>query len=290
MGKISTRTEKTTIHDTDLFPMVDIEATPDETKKITGANLRAAIRGIQDADGDTKIQAEESADEDKIRMDVAGVEAFVLSAIGELTLAKQSNGFIKSSTAQNTPANTQVYAYLEAEITDTQNEFDVSIVTGSATATSAGKLVDSAANFVAGDLGRKVWNTTDNTYSYVTAVDSSTQLSLNNDIMASGEGYKLYFSKFTAKEDGKYIICGSVRLGNVAGSGRMAINIMKNGVAQSEAEVYCATGLYPAAVALTVLSLVANDYVQLAPYPVTGQPEVTYTASNSVFLAVVKVA
>ena len=40
MGKISGLNAKTTIHDTDLFPMVDIEAETDETKKITGANMR----------------------------------------------------------------------------------------------------------------------------------------------------------------------------------------------------------------------------------------------------------
>ena len=41
--KISELTEKTTLHDTDLMPMVDTEATPIETKKITGANLKAQI-------------------------------------------------------------------------------------------------------------------------------------------------------------------------------------------------------------------------------------------------------
>ena len=38
--RISELIEKTTLADTDLMPMVDIEATPDETKKITGANVK----------------------------------------------------------------------------------------------------------------------------------------------------------------------------------------------------------------------------------------------------------
>jgi hypothetical protein len=47
--KISGLTEKTTLHDTDLVPIVDIEATPDTTKKITGANLRVqAVTGHKD--------------------------------------------------------------------------------------------------------------------------------------------------------------------------------------------------------------------------------------------------
>ena len=41
--RISELIEKTTLADTDLMPMVDIEATPDETKKITGANVKAQV-------------------------------------------------------------------------------------------------------------------------------------------------------------------------------------------------------------------------------------------------------
>ena len=40
------------------------------------------LNTIKDADGDTKVQVEESADEDKIRFDVAGAEKMVLDATG----------------------------------------------------------------------------------------------------------------------------------------------------------------------------------------------------------------
>jgi hypothetical protein len=40
------------------------------------------ISTIKDTDGDTKVQVEESADEDKIRFDVAGAEKMVLVATG----------------------------------------------------------------------------------------------------------------------------------------------------------------------------------------------------------------
>lgn len=43
MAKISGLNAKTTLADTDLLPLVDIEATPDETKKITWANLKAEL-------------------------------------------------------------------------------------------------------------------------------------------------------------------------------------------------------------------------------------------------------
>jgi len=41
--KISELNAKTTVHDTDIFPIVDIEAETDETKKITGANLKSQV-------------------------------------------------------------------------------------------------------------------------------------------------------------------------------------------------------------------------------------------------------
>jgi len=63
-----------------------------------------------------------------------------------------------------------------------------------ATSTSANKLVDSGGAFTSGvtvDVGDEVHNTTDDTYAFVTAVDSATQLSLSADIMASGENYTI---------------------------------------------------------------------------------------------------
>lgn len=41
--KISELNAKTTVHDTDIFPIVDIEAETDETKQITGANLKSEV-------------------------------------------------------------------------------------------------------------------------------------------------------------------------------------------------------------------------------------------------------
>lgn len=63
-----------------------------------------------------------------------------------------------------------------------------------ATGTTSNKLVDSGGAFTSGvtvDVGDEVHNTTDDTYAFVTAVDSATQLSLSADIMASGETYTI---------------------------------------------------------------------------------------------------
>lgn len=63
---------------------------------------------------------------------------------------------------------------------------------GTATGTTANKLVDSAGGFTNNLIGYIVYNTTDNTAATVTGVDSATELSLSADIMASGEAYVLY--------------------------------------------------------------------------------------------------
>ena len=63
---------------------------------------------------------------------------------------------------------------------------------GTTTGTTADKLVQSGQNFdstVA--VGYVVHNTTDNTFAYVTAVDSATTLSIDSDIMVSGEAFTI---------------------------------------------------------------------------------------------------
>lgn len=93
--------------------------------RITAAVLDQLKTIIQDADGDTAWEVEQSADEDKIHGKVAGVEAFLLSAVGELTLAKQSSarGY-RATTDQTIASGSNIKVELNAESYDVQNEFD----------------------------------------------------------------------------------------------------------------------------------------------------------------------
>jgi len=71
---------------------------------------------------------------------------------------------------------------------------------GTTTSTSAGKLVDSIQNFsTTVKVGMIVKNTTDTTYSYVKTVDSNTQLTLETDIIISGETYQIYGKRYSWK-------------------------------------------------------------------------------------------
>ena len=63
------------------------------------------------------------------------------------------------------------------------------LYTGSGTSTTSNKLVDSNAAFATSIVGQTVYNITDKTSAMVTARDSATTLSIDANIMASGENY-----------------------------------------------------------------------------------------------------
>jgi len=72
---------------------------------------------------------------------------------------------------------------------------------GSATSTTANKLVDSTQNFnTTAQVGSFIKNTTDSTTASVTAIDSDTTLSISSNIMASGENYILFAKPYVVFE------------------------------------------------------------------------------------------
>ena len=68
---------------------------------------------------------------------------------------------------------------------------DLAQLTGTTTATTANKLVDVGADFSNVSVGDIIYNTTDNTSATVTAIDTSTILSISSDIFTSPEA--LYY-------------------------------------------------------------------------------------------------
>jgi len=64
---------------------------------------------------------------------------------------------------------------------------------GTTTSTTTDKLVETGQNFeTTCSVNMIINNTTDDTWAYITAVDSDTTLSISSDIMASGEEYTIY--------------------------------------------------------------------------------------------------
>ena len=121
-----------------------------------------------------------------------------------------TNDFTNGTTAQSAQVNTN--------FEDIENEFNSSSPTpdtlkhivplgtviawlkyfdkvdsGTTDSTTGSKLVDSTQNFVTTvSVGDLIHNTTDDTTALVTAIDSNTTLSIDSNIMVSGEAYIIY--------------------------------------------------------------------------------------------------
>jgi len=160
---------------------------------------------IQDADGDTWIDVEKNADEDHVRMGVAGVEAFDLDSNGIRNLPQQSaaSGYRSGNVAIPTGVVTKIM--LNRESYDVQNEFD----------TTNGKYVASTA--------------------------------------------------------GRYLVVAKIRYVTNLVDGKRYMNyIFKNGVQLATTGLICPGGdaIYIQNVA--IISLAANDYLELWTYQLSG--------------------
>lgn len=117
---------------------------------------------------------------------------------------------------------------------DVQNEFNSTQKVGSATATVANHLRDTTLNqFVAGDVGKWVHNTTDNSYAIITVYNSTSDVTLSANIMTIGEGYIVYVSLFTATEAGRYLVFAKLYSLNYADGGFTGSRVYVNGVLDS---------------------------------------------------------
>ena len=115
--------------------------------------------------------------------------------------------FYKSAAALGEKFTYEIFIYTglyttnkpaSATYTITKDRIQDVVEVGTTTSTTANKLVDSVKQFSSTvEVGDLVYNTTDNTIALVSAVDSNTTLSLDTDIIVSGEGYKI-FSKTSA--------------------------------------------------------------------------------------------
>ena len=128
-------------------------------------------------------------------------------AMGQIPMCRAYLG-----TQQNyTIDSTWVPVDLDTETFDIGGNFDVgNWVSGNATSTSAGHLVDSGGAFTDAMLYKRVKNTTDTTYTYITAVSSATDVTVRDDIFVDTEGYEIKASKFVCPVAGKYEIKYSV--------------------------------------------------------------------------------
>jgi len=228
---------------------------------------------IQDADGDTGWETEQSADEDKLRGKTKGVECALYSDVGILTLPKQSRASAYLGTEQLAATGLNFNLRYKQEDVDTHNEFDVSQKVGNATATTADHLIDTTLNqFTAGDVGKYVYNTTDYTYAKITAYNSSSDVTLDTDIMVNGEGYEVYLNAFTVTEDGRYLITAVITFTDgMEADKRHQMFIKKNGSVLTRAYQHSSVAGWLATSCLATADLVANDYITIRTHnPASG--------------------
>ena len=124
----------------------------------TIADAEAAAGGgtsITDADDNTKIQVEESADENIIRFDVAGSEAMRINADGSVNMALQPSFHGVSDGQTNIGFNTYQTLTLNAEDHDVGSDLDLSNETFTCP-------VDGVYMFV----NQLIWSNTVSSYNY----------------------------------------------------------------------------------------------------------------------------
>jgi hypothetical protein len=99
---ITGQTAETSIADDDLILLSDTSASG-ALRKMTKANFVTGLgsaSSIADTDADTKIQVEESSDEDKLRFDTGGTERAVMDSNG-IALTTNGGSFIHHNTIAN---------------------------------------------------------------------------------------------------------------------------------------------------------------------------------------------
>jgi len=248
---------------------------------------------IQDADGDTYLWVEKTADEDKIHGVVKDVEALLLDDVGILTLAKQSAArayytgakyYIKDRTVVKVRLNTVDY--------DIQGEFDSTEKTGTTTAGTAYHLIDiTKSQFVAADVGRTVWNAGSNVYATVTAYNSTSDLTIDANIFGTGASYYLYAGRFTAKVAGLYVVTATVRYYPGQDKMHAQCRLIKNGASWATFSLYQSSTNGITIPNNAIAFLEVNDYLELCTWNDSSASQQQFdNASGSCWMAVAKVA
>jgi len=172
------------------------------------------------------------------RLNTGGAEATFVSDGSNWQVISEALGQVPecwvwlSANQENIKDNTHIRIELDTEEYDIGSNFDVSNwVTGTADGTVANHLQDDTASQFTALMATyfvRVKNTTDSTYTYVTAYNDAGDLTLKEDIFESGEGYQIQHSQFIVPVDGTYQIEANLNFTNVVADKRYNLYVMKN--------------------------------------------------------------
>ena len=246
---------------------------------------------IQDADGQSYVEVGATTDQTDFKN--ANVITGKISAAGILTWPKQSSFRVAHSLDQPLLSGTWIRVNLNAESWDNQNEFDSTTLTGTddrANGEGADHLIDNGnAQFTSADVGKYVWNTTDDTYAIVTAYNDAGDLTLNAARFTNGENYRLYHSRFTATEDGKYLFATAVVVEAAVDGALIGLQLYKNGSSVSDSYIRPGAAGDVGIFLSAMVSLVATDYIELFAYQAGGSTKTISGLARHTNLSGVKV-
>jgi len=152
---------------------------------------------IKDLDGDTKVQTNETNDEDIIRFDTAGTERAHLDATSlDMTVDVDFNQLKAvamvadgGATLSADATGGQWFLHAPTGRTILMQFSDTILDSGTADTDTLNKLVDSTQTDFSTtvSVGNVAHNTTDDTYGFVTDVESNTSLLLDGDVFPDGD-------------------------------------------------------------------------------------------------------
>ncbi|HDP37224.1 MAG TPA: hypothetical protein ENN27_05145, partial [Candidatus Atribacteria bacterium] len=126
--------------------------------------------------------------------------------------------------------NAIIYVEHDTKVYDIGNNYNISTwASGNATETTANHLIDTTTSpFEANMVGKRVKNTTDATFTYITAYNSTSDVTVRDDIFKSGDAYEIKHSKFVAPIAGKYQFIHTVGFTDVVADKKWSLGTYKN--------------------------------------------------------------
>jgi len=222
--------------------------------------------GLADVVDDANPQLGGDLDVNSHNITQGATSIMEFSADGIVTIPEQSAAFAYPAEGTNQVIlnGVDVRVLLDTEAYDIHNEFDTTVKTGTARDTTPNHLIDTTDKpFTATDVGRAVWNTTDDTYAVITVYNSVSDVTIDTDIMADTEGYKVYASRYTATVAGVYLVTALGAIAAVADGKGAGMKMRKNGLTVAANLILLGNTGYFYGPAVATLVLAIGDYVEL---------------------------